>query len=127
MFAIPRVVIFMTGDHMVVYAGDVDVDMDLASQNINDNYAHKGHDGSGVTNPKLVVTDNAGATANPQPVEAELPSTSRHIFPKDPSPEQGRSQGKRVKYVRSHPFTGPEQPEENTGCRKCGGGKCSVM
>jgi len=86
MFAIPRVVIFMTGDHMVVYAGDVDVDMDLASQNVNDNCA-----------------------------------------PKDASPEHGRSQGKSVKYVRSEKFRGPEQPEESTGCRKCRGGKCSVM
>lgn len=58
MSAIPRVVISMTGDHMVVYAGDVDVNMDLASQNINDNYVHKGHDGSGVTNSKLAVADS---------------------------------------------------------------------
>jgi len=36
----------------------VDVNMDLANQNINDNYVHKGHDGSGVTNPKLAVTDS---------------------------------------------------------------------
>ena len=119
----------MTGDHMVVYAGDVDPD--LASLNINDNHAAKGHDGSGITNSKLKVTDypelhrkkvipdwrgDEGATssaqAKPQPAEAELPSTSKFVVPESPAPEHDRPRG---------------DCGCTCTCKGCRGGKCSVM